>query len=250
MVKRNHFTEKLLNKSSQELERIIGSTEYVDDAKIAAKWILEERGTSINYSPPKKTKEKIKAWIPGRRHTPEIRKHYEFSIIGFGIALIFMTLHFNLENLLTTQSSLIEITGTVQNSDVIVQRVSSRGRLGYTRYSRKATLYFRLNGDDRLFKLFENVGQDYSHEEYDRISAQLKRSNNVSIWINKNQADEHEPKVFQIDIDDRTVVDFQTIKHEHSGSFIFMLFLGSLSVALGLYSKHPKQFRKLLRLNN
>ena len=43
MTKKNHFTDKFKNKSNSELEKLLTSKQHVYEAKMAAKWILEER---------------------------------------------------------------------------------------------------------------------------------------------------------------------------------------------------------------
>ncbi len=46
MENRNVFSEKFKDKSTSELQAILESDSHVDDAKLAAKWILEERNPS------------------------------------------------------------------------------------------------------------------------------------------------------------------------------------------------------------
>jgi|AVFP01.1.fsa_nt_gi hypothetical protein len=248
MANRNHFTEKFSAKSDQELRAILESPHHVDEAKLAAKWILEERGEQTEYQPPKKVIKKSKPWIPERNQDPEHRKHYEWRMLAFGVACIIGAFYINYQNLITTKYSLTELKGTIQNSDVIVDNVSSRNRMGYEAKSRRATLYFRLNEHQKLFKLVENIEQDYSHEDYERISKSLNNSKTASVWINKSELNSSNPKVFQIDVNEQTILDFNTVKSEHAGIFIFMLLLGTGMTGFALYSKYPEQMRKILRL--
>lgn len=181
MVNRNHFTDKFSTKSDQELKDILESEHYVDEAKLATKWILDERGQQTDYQPPKKVTKERKPWIPGRNQDPDRRRHYEWRMIAFGIACIIGAFYINFDNLLTTEKSLAELHETIKNSDVIVDNVSSRNRMGYEAKSRRATLYFSLNEHQKLFKLVENIGQEHSHDQYERISKSLKNSQTVAV---------------------------------------------------------------------
>lgn len=51
MAKSNHFTHKFINKPSPELETILTSDEHVREAKLAAKWILDDRGNLPDHIP-------------------------------------------------------------------------------------------------------------------------------------------------------------------------------------------------------
>ncbi|AGA79487.1 hypothetical protein [Echinicola vietnamensis] len=205
MTNKNLFTKKLLFKSNQELQGILERKHYVEDAKLAAKWILEDRGEQTNYlPPPKPTKKEHKPWILGKTLDP-IKLNYWWRLLPFGVTCIIVPLYFNFQNLITTKNSLTEIKGKIRNSEVIVANVSSRSRLGYKTKSRKATLYFSLNEHQKLFKLVENIGQDYLHDEYNQISKLLNKSNSVVVWINQNELESNQPKVFQVDVNERTM---------------------------------------------
>lgn len=248
MANRNHFTDKFSAKSDKELHNILENSKYVDDAKLAAKWILEERGVQTNYQPPKEMVHERKPWLFDENQNPE-QRHYWRRLIAFGVTCIVAPFYFNFQNLITTKNSLTELKGTIQNSEVIVDKVSSRNRMGYEAKSRKATLYFRLNEYQKLFKLVENIGQDYSHFEYNRISRLMKKSQTVTVWINFNELESDQPKVFQIDVNERTILDFNTLKSEHKGIYIFILLIGIGTTGFALYSRYPERVRKILGMS-
>lgn len=249
MANRNHFTEKFSTKSDQELQAILDSQHHVDEAKLAAKWILEERGEQTNYQPPRKqVRKEHKPWILGKNPDPS-KRHYWWRLLAFGVACIIGAFYINFQNLITNKNSLTELKGTTQISEVIVDNVSSRNRIGYEAKSRRVTLYFRLNEHQKLFKLVENIGQDYSHDEYNRISNLLKKSQSVGVWINQNELESSQPKVFQIDVNERTILDFGTVKSEHSGVFIFTLLLGVITTGFALYSRYPERTKKILGMD-
>lgn len=49
MAKKNHFTKYFLEKSNKELEEILTSSAHVHEAKLAAKWILEDRDALLTH---------------------------------------------------------------------------------------------------------------------------------------------------------------------------------------------------------
>ena len=246
MANRIYFTDKFSTKSDRELQAILGSQHHVDEAKLAAKWILEERGEQTNYQPPSKREAKeSKPWLFDKNPNPN-KLNYWWQLLAFGVACIVVPFFFNFQNLITTKKSLTELEGTIRNSEVIVDNVSSRNRMGYEAKSRRATLYFSLNEHQKWFKLAENIGQDYPHDEYNRISNLLKKSQRVVVWINRNELESNQPKVFQIDINEGTILDFSTVKSEHSGIFLFTLLLGIGTTGLALYCRYPERTRKIL----
>lgn len=163
----------------------------------------------------------------------------------FGISSIVIAFYINFVNMITSEKSLIELQGTIRESQVLVVKVSSRNRYGYTSESRKASLLFTLNESSKLFKLVENIGQDYSHQEFNLISKSLENSKTISVWINKSQSENIEPKVFQIHADGRTLLDFQKVKNEHNSIFIYTLLIGIITLILALYSKYPVKIRAI-----
>lgn len=246
MSNRNHFTDKFSTKSDPELKAILESQHHVDEAKLAAKWILEERGEQTNYQQPSKQEAKeSKPWLFDRNPNPN-KLQYWWRLLAFGVTCIIAPFFFNFQNLITTKKSLTKLEGTIRTSEVMVDNVTSRNRIGYETNSRRATLYFSLNEYPKLFKLAENIGQDYSHEEYNRISNLLIKSQKLVVWINQDELESNQPKVFQIDANERTILDFNTVKYEHSGIFLFIFLLGIVTTGFALYSRYPERTRKIL----
>jgi len=248
MENRNHFTDKFTKKSNQELIDILKSDQYVDEAKLASKWILKKRGHQTNYQLPTKSSKKPKPFIV-KNQDPESRKYFESKLMILGISFIICAFYINFDNLFITKKSLVELKGTNKNSKVFVENVSSRNRIGYEAKSRRATLYFSLNEYNKLFKLQKNIGQDYSHVEYNRISNSLSNSKKVTVWINQTELNDFNPKVFQISANGTILLDYETVKSEHSGIFLFLLLLGFGATGFALYNKYPLQRRNILGMN-
>jgi len=234
MEKRNHFTQKFSTKSNQELRAIIKSPDYVDQAKLAAQWILEKRDEQKDNPEPKHEGEKNESWVTEQSQDPERRRMYLWRILGFGVVCIISAILLNYQHIITTKNSLTELKGTIQSTKVVIGNASTIGRWGQEIKSRKATLYFRL-------KLVENIGQDYSHEEYQRISKYLKNSKIVTVWINQSELNSNQPKIFQIDVNESTILDFNTVRTEYAAISIFLLVLGICSIGFPLYREYSER---------
>jgi len=222
MSKRNYFTNKFKTKTDKDLNRILESDSYVEDAKLAAKWILEDRGKEVRYQPPKTEPPNQKLWIPGENLNNERKKYYSSKLLVFGICCLISAFYFFFDSMGTNKGSLTTLPGTIKDFNIRIDNVSSRNRMGYEAKSRRATLFFSLNEYSKIFKLSENIGQKYYHQDYNRIVNFLKNSRTISVWIKKSDLQSIEPKVFQIDANDQTVLDFQTVKNEYSGVIAFL----------------------------
>ena len=150
-------------------------------------------------------------------------------------ALQLSALVFFLSDLLTTKDSLSPITGPLIYSDLVIDEVSNRNRIGIKNKSRRATLVFVLGGQSGLFKLVKNIGDDYDHPGYRKLLERLRASKQVVVWIKASDEGDHEPKIFQIDIDNKTQLDFVNVKYENIWAFVFMISIGLFWIAVVLY---------------
>lgn len=91
-----------------------------------------------------------------------------------------------------------------------------------------------LDEQSALFLLRENIGTDYEHPEYKELLKRLRTSKQVTVWIKPSEEKIHTPKVFQIDIDNKTYLHFETIKYKNAWVFVFLITIGLLSVAVVL----------------
>ena len=249
MAKENKFTQRLSVKTTDQLKLIIANEDYVEEAKMAAKWILRERGEKVGYSRKTQSITKSHPWVLGKNMNPGRKSDYEIRLISFGIFCLISAFALNFQAMTTFKSSLEKLEGTIFDSRVFIENVSNRGRFGHEDKSRQATLSFSLNEYDKQFRLIENIGEEYTSKEYLRISKLLKKSNSVAVWINRAQMERGQPKVFRIDINGQTILTFDDVKKENAGIFIFMLILGLISICFGLYSRYPNKIRSILRMD-
>lgn len=154
-------------------------------------------------------------------------------LTGFGI--------YQFSTILTFKSSLTQIKGTLRAADTYVTNVTDRR--GHD--SRKSELIFYINGRQQKFYFAENIDDEWSNTKYEKILQGLKRSDTVTVWVRKSEVDEYEPEVFQIDNDNTTLLDFETVRTEKSPLTAFILFLGLGSITAFLWFRFPDKFNKI-----
>jgi hypothetical protein len=237
----------MTSKSNSELIEIISNNSYVEKAKQAASWELEKRNIEHDYQPPNLSKkDSSKETISSTEEDSDSKKYHENRLLVFGLSCIVGAIYFLAPTIFTNKKSLIPIDGILNNAELIIDNVSSRSRYGYEAKSRRASLYFSLIDVKKSFVIRENIGQKYSHEEYSRIKINLENSDNVRVWINKREIDEIYPKVFRIDIGDRTILSFEEVRNEHIWIFMLLLFLGLGSIVFIFWRKYPDKFNYIL----
>ena len=148
-------------------------------------------------------------------------RHYEIRLLVFGLMLLSVGLY-ELPTIWTFKSSLTPVTGTLYSADVNVTTVSSKGSK-----SQKSELIFYLNESPQKYSLVENIGSEYRNSEYEKILQGLRAAKRITIWIKTGDVDEDEPKVFQIDGDNFTLLDFETVRTEKTPIVIFLLTMGT-----------------------
>ena len=100
--------------------------------------------------------------------------------------------------------------------------------------------------DKRKYELMENIGQKYNNEKYLEIKRELKRANNVTVWIKTKEQNFYKPKIFKIQADDKTVLTLNDVKTEYNWIFIFLMIIGFGSVGFVFKRKYPEKYQKLI----
>ncbi|MEH0155408.1 hypothetical protein V6R21_14775 [Limibacter armeniacum] len=237
-MKRNFLTEQYSTKSDQELKVIIESADYTDDAKLAAKWILNERGESVNYKAPKKKIKKSEVMTFGKHLSPKQKRTGQQKILIIGLINIGIALFLGFDILFTTNNSLTSISGTIRNTEVDAELVTSKGTLGHEARSHKATLSFSLNEYPKLFILSKNIGGDYSYPLYYQISRSLKNSSSVTVWVKKSDLEQVSPKVYQIAANGEVLLAFDYIKYEKLTVILFLFLIGIVCLTLTYFLRN------------
>ncbi|MCB0538671.1 MAG: hypothetical protein KDE33_14220 [Bacteroidetes bacterium] len=156
-------------------------------------------------------------------------------VTGFGI--------FQFSTLLTFKSQLTDIKGLLSSAETYVTTVTERSRGSK---SQKSELIFYISGRQQKFRLVENIGNDYHNEEFEKIKKDLKRADSITVWVKKTELDTYEPKIFQIDTDRKTILEFEKVRTKDSGLTLFFLFLGIGSLIFYFWTLYPEKFKKLL----
>ena len=146
------------------------------------------------------------------------RKIYRIGLLICGIMLTAFGIY-ELPTIFTSRSSLTQIKGTLRRADTYITNVTDRR--GHR--SRKSELIFYLNERKQKYRFAENIGDSYVDEKYEKILRGLRHADTISVWVKKSKVDEYEPKVFQIDNDKTTLLDFESVKTENGAVTAFKL---------------------------
>lgn len=179
--------------------------------------------------------------MTGRKNDSLSRYHsnrlliFGLFVTGFGI--------YQFSTLLTFRSQLTEIKGLLSSVDTYVTTVTERSRGSKTQ---KSELIFYISGRQQKFRLVENIGNDCRNEEFEKIKKDLKRADSITVWVKKTGLDTYEPKIFQIDTDRKTILEFGKVRTKDFGLTLFFLFLGIGLLTFYFWTIYPEKFQKLL----
>ena len=161
------------------------------------------------------------------------------------ITIAYIAIVFAISQLPTTwtfKSSLVPLRGTVRYADVYTTTVSDRR--GHK--SQKSELIFYLYEYKKKFYLAENIGDSRSSQMHLNLRNGLRKADSVTIWVKKSEKEEYQPKVFQIDRDEKvTLLEFESVRTAHSPVTAFILILGLGSIGFYFWTKYPKKINSL-----
>lgn len=167
------------------------------------------------------------------------KKSYRKALLIGGIMLTSFGIY-ELPTIWTFKSSLIPIKGTLHTADIYT--TNETDRRGHQ--SRKSELIFYLNESNQKYRFAENIGDKFVNKKYESILNGLKRADTISVWIKKSEAARLEPKVFQIDNEKTTLLEFESVKTENSSMTVFMLAMGLVLIAGYFWARYPDKFRQ------
>ncbi len=148
----------------------------------------------------------------------------------------------------TPKSSLTPVRGTLLNSETYVTTVISKNRRFFKHESKsqKSELIFYLFEFKNKFKLQENIGSNQRNAEYEKLKTKLDMADSVTVWVKKSETDYWEPTVFQVDADNHTILDLDTVRFKDRYLKTFLFILGIGCILLPLYLLFPKLFKSKL----
>jgi hypothetical protein len=168
----------------------------------------------------------------------KIEQPKKYKIILLILAAI--TLLFSSYNLITNLrfiNPFVKIAGQVHFAEANTRkeiRGGGRGSSTYTAYI--AELVFKLKGNNRLFRLTDNITDKPDDRKYYELAKTLKQAKQVTVTILSFDSNDAEPKVYQLNIDGIVISDAETTRDNESlvfvGFFIFgiVLLLGGLDI--------------------
>ena len=172
------------------------------------------------------------------RKDPIVRRS-QVQLLMFGIVMIGLAAY-QLPTIWISRS-LLPLQGTLRSADIYITRVTDRR--GHE--SQVSELIFYLNGYAKKFYMAENIGNANSNDDYRRIVAGLRKADSVTVWIKKSEENEYQPKVFQIDQDERsTLLEFERVRMAESPMTAFLLVLGLVSIGFFLWFRYPEKVKK------
>ena len=170
------------------------------------------------------------------------KEYYSQRSLWFGIACIGCAFYFFAPTLFTSERSLIETSGKVENVKAFYTQVSSRGHK-----SIKSELILKLQNDKRNYKLAKNIEQNRNNEKYELIEKELKKSGKAIVWIKKSEQSDMEPEVYQIATGERNILyDMDDVKSELKFLFPFLLIMGFFGIGVYLNHKYPNRIKSLI----
>jgi hypothetical protein len=178
--------------------------------------------------------------LTNRTDNWRIKRRYQYRLLVFGIVLTGFGLY-QLPTIFTFKSNLTQIKGTLRDADIYV----TTGTNKYGNESRKSELIFYLTGLQQKFYLAEGIGDNRQNEKYKKILNGLRRADTIKVWVRKSEVSEYEPKVFQIDNEKGTLLDFETVRNDKRPMFGFILLLGLGSIAAFVRLCFPDRFNKV-----
>jgi len=169
------------------------------------------------------------------------KRNYRNRLLIIGIMMTSFGIY-ELPTIWTSKSNMTQIKGTLRAADTYVTTVTDR----HGHSSQRSELIFYFIERKQKYYFMENIGNKYDNDKYETILSGLKSADTVSVWVKKSEVDEYEPKVFQIDSDKKTLLDFKSVQMENNTLAAFMLVLGFGSIAGYFWSRYPDKFKKIL----
>jgi hypothetical protein len=110
--------------------------------------------------------------------------------------------------------------------------------------SNKAELVFYLEGINKKFSLSRIIDDEPIDKEYASMKKEFENSDTIRVWIRGSEIDDEMPKVFQIDVDGITILDYDTVRNEKNTFVIITLIGGLIVIAFSIKVTVPVWFKK------
>ena len=172
---------------------------------------------------------------PNFRHMlpkKDYRRQRTFVLV-LGLILIGLSICLT-SNIWLSKTDLTKINGTLRSARTNISWAFTKSIRNPNQIlkSHKSELIFKLNEYNQEYYLTENVGEHYVDDKYEAILKGLRNADTVSVWIKKNEENVFQPHIFQIDSDQKTLLEFSHLHLKNNLTAIFIFIIGILNILL------------------
>ena len=168
------------------------------------------------------------------------RNYYLNRLLLIGIMLTCFGLY-QLQDNFVIKSRLTALKGTLRAADTYITTITYRNHS-----SQKSELIFYLKEYNKKFYMSHNIGEDITDKNYDSILSQLRSSDSISVWIRPRDKESYQPKFFQLNNKEKTILDIQDVTTETGYLTLFSLFLGVAILLFYFYRRYPDKWDKIM----
>ena len=169
------------------------------------------------------------------------RSYYLNRLLLLGIMFTCYGLY-QLQDNFVIKSRLTELKGTLRAADTYITTITDHR--GHS--SQKSELIFYLKEYKKKFYMAHNIGQDFTDKNYDNILSQLRSSDSISVWIRPRDMESYQPKFFQLNNKEKTILDINEVTTETGYLTLFLLFAGVAILLFYFYSRYPDKWDKIM----
>ena len=170
----------------------------------------------------------------------EGNRHYYYKrLILVSLSCFGVVIYVLVNNLIPFLTPTTPFEGKVESAEITTEGITDRGTK-----MKEVKLTINLKEYDKKFSLIRQVDQNDKSEKFGDILKRLNDSSSATIWI--KYRNKQNPKVYQLDVDGKTVFKI----HEDLTSSIPVLILSFLLGTSSLYSVLTKRYPNKFQLFN
>lgn len=106
-------------------------------------------------------------------------------------------------------------------------------------------MIFYIENSIQKFVLTENKEAGQTSDKLMSLLHSLKRSKNITVWIEKSEESEAQPRVFEIGSGDKVLLGIEEVKQDHKLLTAFLLIMGLGSIVSFMWFRYPDKLKKV-----